>query len=129
MMLFLSSKMIICSHSGMVSLNLDETSQWIQIKILLIQLCLFELSKGWLFRELTGAINFKFIRFFVYIPPITEANQHIATQIEEIVDQILDAKQTDPNADTSDLENEIDRLVSELYGLTEDEIAIVAGSV
>ena len=63
------------------------------------------------------------------IPPITEANQHIATQIEEIVDQILDAKQTDPNADTSNLENEVDKLVSELYDLTEDEIAIVEGSV
>ena len=62
------------------------------------------------------------------IPPITDANQHITTQIEEIVDQILDAKQTDPNSDTSDLENEIDKLVYKLYDLTEDEIAIVEES-
>ena len=63
------------------------------------------------------------------IPPITEENQHITTQIEEIVDKILDAKQANPDADTSSLENEIDKLVYELYNLTEDEIAIVEGSV
>ena len=34
-----------------------------------------------------------------------------------------------PDADTSSLENEIDKLVYELYNLTEDEIAIVEGSV
>lgn len=45
--------------------------------------------------------------------------------IIEFVDQILDAKRTDSNADTSSLEDEIDKLVYELYNLTEDEIAIV----
>ena len=44
-----------------------------------------------------------------------------------LVDQILDAKKADPNADTSSLEDEIDKLVYELYNLTEDEIAIVEG--
>ena len=61
------------------------------------------------------------------IPPITDANQHIATQIESHVDHILEAKQANPDADTSALENEIDKLVYELYNLTEDEIAIVEG--
>ena len=46
-----------------------------------------------------------------------------------LVDQILDVKHIDPNADTSALENEIDKLVYELYNLTEDEIAIVEESV
>ena len=59
------------------------------------------------------------------VPPITDENQQIATQIEAIVDQILDAKQTNP--DTSTLENEIDKLVYVLYNLTEDEFAIVEG--
>ena len=45
-----------------------------------------------------------------------------------IVDQILSTKKTDPNADTSSLENEIDQLVYELYGLTEDEINIIKKS-
>ena len=46
-----------------------------------------------------------------------------------LVDLILDAKQTNPEVDTSNLENEIDKRVYELYNLTEDEIAIVEGSV
>ena len=45
------------------------------------------------------------------------------------VDKILDAKHTNPDSDVSVLENEIDKLVYELYNLTEDEIAIVERSV
>ena len=63
------------------------------------------------------------------IPPNTNANRHIATQIEKLVDQILDAKQANPDADTSNLENEIDMLVYKLYDLAENEIAIVEGDV
>ena len=37
------------------------------------------------------------------------------------------AKQADPSADTSALESEIDRLVYELYGLSEEEVRIVEG--
>jgi len=37
------------------------------------------------------------------------------------------AEKKDPNADTSALESEIDQLVYKLYGLTDDEIAIVEG--
>ena len=46
-----------------------------------------------------------------------------------LVDKILDAKRKNPDADTSILENEIDNLVYALYNLTQDEIAIVEGSV
>ncbi len=42
-------------------------------------------------------------------------------------DQILTAKAADSTADTSALEAEIDRLVYALYGLTDEEIAIVEG--
>ena len=45
-----------------------------------------------------------------------------------LVDEILDAKKADPSADTAEVEGEIDRLVYKLYGLTEDEIAVVEGS-
>ena len=61
----------------------------------------------------------------ISIPPVTEANHHLVTQIENLVDQILSAKRTDPNANVSDLENEIDQIVYLLYNLTPDEIAIV----
>ncbi|MDE0638824.1 MAG: hypothetical protein OXI43_23535 [Candidatus Poribacteria bacterium] len=52
-----------------------------------------------------------------------------APPITERVDQILNAKRADPDADTSSLKNEIDKRVYELYNLTEDEIAIAEGSV
>ncbi len=45
-----------------------------------------------------------------------------------IVDQILSTKKSNPTADTCALENEIDQLVYDLYGLTEEEIRIVEGS-
>jgi len=45
--------------------------------------------------------------------------------IETIVRQILASKKIDPNGDTNALEKEIDQLVYELYGLTEEEIRIV----
>ena len=59
------------------------------------------------------------------ISPPSEEQVPIAT----LVDQILAAKHTDPEADISSLEDEIDKLVYELYNLTEGEIAIVERSV
>ncbi len=55
----------------------------------------------------------------------SEGAQHDA--IVELVTRILAAKVVDPAADTSALEREIDRMVYELYGLTEEEIAIAEG--
>ncbi len=46
---------------------------------------------------------------------------------KSLVELILAAKQSDPQADTTALEAEIDALVYGLYGLTEEEIAIVEG--
>ena len=57
--------------------------------------------------------------------PIPEAACEQQTLIIGLVDQILDAKHTDPDADVSDLEKRIDQIVYLLYGLTDDEIAIV----
>ncbi len=61
----------------------------------------------------------------ILIPPVTEANQHLVTQIETRVDQILDAKDTNPDANVSELEKEIDQIVYLLYDLTDEEIKIV----
>lgn len=49
--------------------------------------------------------------------------------IESIVDKILTAKKANPEADISTLEAEIDRLVYELYGLTEEEIVLVEENI
>nr|HAD53454.1 type II restriction endonuclease [Algoriphagus sp.] len=48
-------------------------------------------------------------------------------RIDLLVEQILEAKKQNPTSDTSTLEAEIDQLVYELYGLSEDEIGIVEG--
>lgn len=63
------------------------------------------------------------------IPSITPVNQDIVNQIENLVDQILTAKKLNPNADTAQLEKQIDQLVYQLYDLTEEEIAIIEGKV
>jgi adenine-specific DNA-methyltransferase len=52
-------------------------------------------------------------------------NENLLPKLENIVLKISSAKKSDPIADISSLELEIDRLVYELYGLTEEEICIV----
>jgi hypothetical protein len=56
------------------------------------------------------------------------ADNAIQEKMETFVDQILIKKAQDQSADTTDLENQIDQLVYQLYELTEEEIAIVEGS-
>ncbi len=99
-----------------------------------------ELSKKYDYKFLLGILNSDltnwYFRSFLseglhFYPndakelPIPDVAPEQQTAIIEFVDQILDAKQSDPDADTSDLENEIDKLVYELYDLTPKEIAIV----
>ncbi|MFN0213321.1 MAG: hypothetical protein ACKVT2_03630 [Saprospiraceae bacterium] len=49
-------------------------------------------------------------------------------RIETLVTRILALKKSDPAADTSALESEIDQLVYGLYGLTEEEVALIEGA-
>ncbi|HOY32623.1 MAG TPA: DUF559 domain-containing protein [Bacteroidales bacterium] len=51
----------------------------------------------------------------------------IENKITILATEILTIKKATPTADTTELESEIDRLVYELYGLTEEEIKIVEG--
>ena len=75
--------------------------------------------------ETSGMGTSRWINNYVKEFPIPIVTHEQQTEIIEIVDQILDTKRPDPDSDTSNLENEIDKLVYELYNLTEDEIAIV----
>ena len=72
------------------------------------------------------------------ISPITPQNQPLVSQIESLVDQILEiTKQPDYDPDSSteatrkvkSIEQEIDQLVYQLYGLTDEEIAVIEGSI
>ena len=56
------------------------------------------------------------------IPDVTAGQQE---PIIELVDQILNVKRTNPNADVSALEAELDQLVYKLYGLTTEENALI----
>ena len=59
--------------------------------------------------------------------PIKNVSPNEQIPFINLVTQILAAKNKDPNADTSALEKEINKLVYQLYGLTEEEIRIVEG--
>jgi hypothetical protein len=57
--------------------------------------------------------------------PILDVEEKKQQPIIRLVDRILSAKQRNPKADTSALEQQIDQLVYALYGLTPEEIQIV----
>ena len=65
----------------------------------------------------------KFIVERLPIPRITTAKQ---LPFIRLVNDILQARATNPVADTSELEEEIDWLAYDLYGLTDEETAVVA---
>ena len=52
----------------------------------------------------------------------------ITNKIAELVEIITEQKLTDSGSDTSEHEIAIDKLVYELYGLTDDEIAVISKS-
>jgi hypothetical protein len=64
------------------------------------------------------------VESFIY-PKVSKESEN---QFVMIVDQILSLKNSNPLTDTSALEKEIDQMVYELYGLTEDEIKIIEQS-
>ena len=71
----------------------------------------------------TGLPQWK--KFTVEEVPVPYAAPSAEGPLVDFVDQILAAKDADPHADVTALENEIDQLVYALYGLTKQEIAAV----
>ena len=77
----------------------------------------------WIFR-ITSTNNHLNMYELETLPiPLVEPAQQVP--IVAIVDRILEAKKRNPAADTSALEREIDKLVYQLYGLTDDEIRVI----
>ncbi len=58
--------------------------------------------------------------------PIRKLSAAKQRPLVRLVDRILAAKTADASANTSEMEEEIDWLVYDLYGLTNEEIAVVA---
>lgn len=57
--------------------------------------------------------------------PVVVGEKEQCQHIQDIVNQILSAKQSDPSTDTTALEDEIDFMVYKLYGLTYDEVLVI----
>ena len=102
-----------------------------------------DLAKKYNYKFLLGVLNSDFTNWYFrnflseglhFYPndakelPIPDIASEQQGPIIEIVDQILDAKRADSDADTTELEKEIDKWVYALYNLTEREIAIVEAS-
>ena len=82
----------------------------------------------WLISKYCTAIQNGYQLIWKYFSqiPIATGNASIQSKINTLVNKLLSIKQN-PSADTTDLENEIDQLVYQLYDLTEEEIRIVEG--
>jgi adenine-specific DNA-methyltransferase len=58
---------------------------------------------------------------------IPNENNEFTIKIEPLADQVLQAKAADALSDTTDLESAIDLLVYGLFGLSDEEVALVEG--
>ena len=67
----------------------------------------------------------RWMKVYVESLPIPETSEARQRPFVRLVDDILAAKDTAPDADITEQEKEIDRLVYTLYGLSEAEIAAV----
>ncbi|HUT42919.1 MAG TPA: DNA methyltransferase, partial [Desulfobacterales bacterium] len=109
--------------------------------VFLANSCNYLLDKNKMpFNVLLGLINSRLLNFIFKcnstssnvngyevdaLPIPKNIDEVIEKDIGKLVDRILAAKKKSPQADTGELESQIDRMVYELYGLTADEIAIV----
>ena len=59
--------------------------------------------------------------------PLPKDRQKKQAEIAKLVKQILAAKRADSVADSTQLECQVDQMVYELYGLTQEEIKVVEG--
>ncbi|SHK79458.1 TaqI-like C-terminal specificity domain-containing protein [Fibrobacter sp. UWEL] len=96
----------------------------------ILGLCCSNLIKFWWLSKFSDnkALFPKIKGFQLKEIPIPKTSPIQQQSIIALVDFIIAAKKKDPTADTSKQEAEIDKLVYELYGLTDEEIAIVEGT-
>lgn len=105
-------------------------SMWIISKADKVLLAILNSKMGWwLISKYCSAIQNGFQLIWKYFGqiPIPVINSEQSQPIILLVDKILTAKKSDPNADTTALEIEIDQLVYQLYELTAEEIKIIEG--
>ena len=88
--------------------------------ILNSRLVFFYIKSNYSSSSYNGGVNFT--KDMINSIPIPETAQK---PYIDLVDKILIAKNLDPKADTSALENQIDQMVYKLYELTYDEVKVI----
>ena len=87
----------------------------------------------WLFRYEKNEFDDLFPKIrvaeFKKLPIPSSKNDNIEDKISSLVEDIIKIKVENNSIDTSELESQIDQLVYQLYGLTEEEIDLIEGSV
>ena len=92
---------------------------------------LFNSRLFWYYLQNTGYVlrggyfTFKTNYINPFPVPAYENIVRVETEIVDLVDKVLLMKRENPQADTSVLEHQIDHIVYQLYGLTEEEINLI----
>jgi hypothetical protein len=82
----------------------------------------------WFYTKISSKIQGDFLRFIAqFVTQIPISLPTNTKSLETLVDRILVAKRDNSMTDMSKLEKEIDQMVYELYGLTEEEIQVAEG--
>ena len=87
------------------------------------------LSK-WYFNQIStssGMGTNRWLKYKIEQLPIKVISEIEQIPFEKLVEDIINAKKINSKCDTIELETQIDQLVYQLYGLTEEEIAIIEG--
>ncbi|WP_209330833.1 DUF7149 domain-containing protein [Lunatimonas salinarum] len=83
------------------------------------------------YANLTSTIRggyLRFIRQYLAQIPVIDPPSQVREKIEQLVSSIIETKRISPVENTSPIESEVDQLVYQLYGLTEEEIKLVEGN-
>ena len=110
--------------SSLSRYEMEELSKTIDLKFLL---GILAAKYGRVLLSLQRGGDYHIVPEHIRNIPIPTATKEQQQPIITLVNRILAAKKANPQADTSAWEAEIDKLVYELYGLTEEEIKIVEG--
>ena len=87
---------------------------------------------GWFLQQAaptSGMGTLRWKKVYVEAIPIPEISAAKQRPFIRLVEGILEAKTSDPDADTSEQEAEIDEMVYELYGLTNEEVTAIERSM
>lgn len=77
----------------------------------------------------TGGGVYEYVPNTIEKYPIVSISREAQRRFSDLVKEILHLKEKNPYADVADIESKLDWMVYELYGLDEDEIAIVENSL